>query len=60
MLVAMSLWELLWKSFALWKAAQKNQKYWYVAILVLNTIGIVPIAYLIIDKVKQSKIETIE
>lgn len=49
-LVALSIWELLWKGLALWKAAKKNQKYWYVAILIINSIGALPIVYLLLDK----------
>jgi hypothetical protein len=41
------LWEIVLKGFALWYAARGNQKWWFVAILVLNTFGILPIVYLI-------------
>ena len=40
------LWSLIWKGFALWKAARNNDKYWYIAILVLNTVGILEIIYI--------------
>ncbi len=40
------IWELFWKAIGLWKAARNGQKYWYVAILLLNTLGILPIAYI--------------
>ena len=36
------LWELFWKGIALWKAARESQKYWFIAILILNTAGILP------------------
>lgn len=49
------VWELLWKGFALWKAARNGQRNWYIAILVVNSLGILPIIYLIIDKVKSNK-----
>ena len=41
-------WELSWKGIALWKAARNNQKYWFIAMLVLNTAGILPILYIYI------------
>jgi uncharacterized membrane protein YiaA len=44
------LWDVLWKGFALWKAAKRNEKGWYVAILILNTVGILPICYLFLKK----------
>jgi len=40
------LWSMLWKALALWKAANLKQRNWFVAILILNTLGIVEIAYL--------------
>jgi hypothetical protein len=40
------LWSLPWKGVALWKAAKNNQKGWYFAILVLQTLGILEILYI--------------
>lgn len=40
------LWSILWKGIALWKAAGLKQRNWFVGLLVLNTIGILDIAYL--------------
>ncbi len=39
------LWSLLWKGLALWKAAERNQRYWFMTLLVLNTLGILDIFY---------------
>ena len=44
--ILISIWSLIWKGFALWKAAQKKQKAWFIAILILNTVGILPIIYI--------------
>lgn len=44
--ILLLLWTLVWKGFALWKAARRGEKVWYVVILVLNTIGILEILYL--------------
>jgi hypothetical protein len=40
------LWSLLWKGMALWRAGKLRQRNWFVGILVLNTAGILEIAYL--------------
>lgn len=40
------LWSILWKGIALWKAAGLKQRNWFVGLLVLNTIGILDIAYI--------------
>jgi len=34
------------KGIALWRAALKNDKVWFVALLVVNTMGILEIAYI--------------
>lgn len=44
------LWEVFWKGIALWKAARESQKYWFIAILIVNTVGILPILYIFIFK----------
>ena len=43
---AVIVWDLLWKGAALWIAARQSDKPWFVALLVLNTIGILPLAYI--------------
>ena len=45
-LLLVSAWSLLWKGLAPWRAARANQRYWYIALLVLNTLGIAEIIYL--------------
>jgi len=45
-LILLAIWETLWKGFALWKSAKKNQLGWFLVILILNTAGILPILYL--------------
>lgn len=38
-------WSLIWKGLALWRAARRNEKGWYLVLLVLNTAGILEIIY---------------
>jgi len=40
--------ELVLKGFALWRSAKNNQLYWFIALLILNTLGILPLIYLIV------------
>lgn len=40
------LWELIWKGLALWKSARSGQTKWFIAILIINSLGILPIIYL--------------
>ncbi|MFA6364897.1 MAG: DUF5652 family protein [Candidatus Paceibacterota bacterium] len=40
-------WTFAWKGFALWKAARKSDKWWFIAmILPINTLGILEIFYI--------------
>jgi hypothetical protein len=41
------IWELVWKGIGLWKAGRNNQKTWFVFILIFNTLGILPIVYIL-------------
>jgi len=52
------VWELFWKAIALWKTARNGQKYWYAGILVLNTLGILPIAYILLFQKKEAHLST--
>jgi predicted permease len=45
-LVILGIWELFWKGMALWRASQNKQRNWFIGLLVINTIGILPIIYL--------------
>ena len=44
--IPLAIWEITWKGLALWQAARRSQKPWFIAILILNTVGILPIVYL--------------
>lgn len=39
-------WSLVWKGLALWRSARLGQKNWFIALLLLNTVGILEIIYL--------------
>ena len=45
-IITLCLWELYWKYKALWLCAKKNDKTWFLVILIFNSIGIIPIYYL--------------
>lgn len=51
------VWGLLWKGLALWKSAKLNQRNWFVAILIINTFGILEIIYLFKFAKKTMKIK---
>ncbi len=50
---ALSLWTIFWKGLALWHAARRGQPWWFVILLLVNTVGILEIIYLFgVAKVK--------
>jgi predicted membrane protein len=44
------LWTVFWKGWALWIAARKGEMWWFLAILIVNTAGILEIIYLFFFK----------
>ena len=54
-LVLIMIWVLPWKGYALWTAAKRGHKLWFVAILVLNTLAILDIIYLFVIAKKTGK-----
>ncbi|MEK6908682.1 MAG: DUF5652 family protein [Nanoarchaeota archaeon] len=45
LLAIVLIWSLIWKGLALWKASKRDSKGWFVAILIINTVGILEILY---------------
>ena len=43
-------WSIIWKGIALWHSARNKQIVWYIALLILNTVGIFEIVYLVFFK----------
>jgi hypothetical protein len=43
-------WDFIWKCFAVWRAAKNNDHFFFVALLLINSVGIIPILYLVYKK----------
>lgn len=41
-------WSMAWKGWALWTAAKRNEKKWFIALLLINTAGLLEIVYLFV------------
>lgn len=48
LLIALAVWTLVWKGIALWYAAGKKDKVWFIVLLILNTAGILDMFYIFI------------
>jgi len=44
--LVMLVWTFAWKAIALYHAARNGQRWWFVALVVINTVGILEIVYL--------------
>jgi len=55
LLAPLLIWSLGWKGTALWKAGRNNQPYWFVALLIVNTVGLLEIIYIVWFQKKRSR-----
>ena len=49
-LIILALWDGTWKLIGLWKSARNKHLAWFICIALINTVGILPIIYLLINK----------
>lgn len=47
-LVLAVIWTIPWKGVALWKAARRGQKVWFILMLILNSLAILEILYIFV------------
>lgn len=45
-MVLLAIWALPWKLYSVWLAVKRNQKKWFVALILLNTLAILDIYYI--------------
>ena len=48
LIALMIVWTLPWKGWALWKASQLGDKRWFIALLIINTLGLLEILYIFV------------
>lgn len=44
----LAIWSLIWQGMALWKSARNGDRYWFLALLLVHTAGILDILYLFV------------
>lgn len=44
--IPLLIWTIIWKGIALWKCGRNNQLHWFIAILIINTVGILEMIYI--------------
>jgi len=50
LIVLIAIWDTTWKLIGMWKAGRNNELAWFICIAVFNTIGILPIIYILLRK----------
>lgn len=48
LLIVAQIWSLIWKILACWKSARKGEWLWFIALFVINTLGILEILYIFV------------
>jgi hypothetical protein len=57
-MLAIVLWTLPWKAWALWLAARRGDIWWFLAFIVFSTLGILEMVYIFfIAKQSDKRIE---
>jgi hypothetical protein len=46
-IILLVIWDGVWKLIAMWKSARHNQLAWFVCLAIFNTVGILPILYIV-------------
>ncbi len=52
------VWSIFWKGLSLWRSARMNHKGWFIALLIINTLGIFEIIYIIATRKRYRFIES--
>ena len=50
LLIPLMIFDLILRGFALWRSARKGQNVWFIALLVVNSLGILPLIYLVLNR----------
>ena len=52
LILIVAIWDSVWKLIAMWKAGRNNHLAWFICIFIFNTLCILPIIYILINKEK--------
>ena len=50
LIVILVLFDSVMKLIALWRAARNNHLIWFICLAIFNTIGILPMVYLVLNR----------
>jgi hypothetical protein len=47
LIIILAVWDGVWKVIGMWKSARNNQLAWFICLAIFNTVGILPIIYVV-------------
>ena len=56
LIIVVAIWDSVWKLIGLWKSARNNELAWFICIAIFNTLGILPIIYIVMNKKKEPSV----
>jgi predicted permease len=59
-IVVLAIWDGIWKLIALWKSARNDQLAWFICLAIFNTVGVLPILYILFFQKNQPPAATIK
>ena len=54
LIITGALWDVVWKGIALWRAARNSHQVWFIFLLIVNSVGILPIIYILFFSKKKA------
>ena len=53
------IWDASMRLIALWKSGRNNDAVWFICIAIFNTLGILPLIYMLLKKKNTKNIQTV-
>ena len=50
LIVVLTVIDLVLRGYALWLSARREQKVWFIFLLIVNSLGILPLIYLLLNR----------
>ncbi len=50
LIVVLTIVDLVLRGYALWLSARREQKVWFIFLLIVNSLGILPLIYLLLNR----------
>ena len=55
LMIVLTILDITLRAIALWKSARAGSKIWFIALMILNTLGLLPLIYILFFAPKSEK-----